>query len=101
MGDLQISRKDRMLAYLLQGIVLGFTAGISPGPMLGLVINQTLKHGWRAGSVTALAPLLSDIPIIIFIVFLLGHLPQFMLHILSLLGGAFVVYSSIASILVI
>ncbi len=74
-----------MLAYLLQGIVLGFTAGISPGPMLGLVINQTLKHGWRAGSVTALAPLLSDMPIIILMVFVLGHLPQLMLHILSLI----------------
>src|SRR6266852_651040 len=84
-----------MLAYLLQGIVLGFTAGISPGPMLGLVINQTLKHGWRAGSVTALAPLLSDMPIIILMVFVLGHLPQLMLHVLSLLGGAFVVYLGI------
>jgi len=84
-----------MLVYILQGIVLGFTAGISPGPMLGLVINQTLKHGWRAGSVTALAPLLSDMPIIIFMVFVLGHLPQLMLHVLSLLGGAFVVYLGI------
>lgn len=84
-----------MLAFLVQGIVLGFTAGISPGPMLGLVINQTLKHGWRAGSVTALAPLLSDTPIIILMVFVLGHLPQFMLHVLSLLGGAFVMYLGI------
>src|SRR5215471_11459751 len=84
-----------MLAYLLQGIVLGFTAGISPGPMLGLVINQTLKYGWRAGSITALAPLLSDTPIIILMVFVLGQLPHLMLHVFSLLGGAFVLYLGI------
>src|SRR5260370_21500347 len=101
MGDLQISRKDRMLAYLLQGIVLGFTAGISPGPMLGLVINQTLKHGWRAGSVTALAPLLSDTPIIILMVFVLGHLPQLMLHVLSQLRVSFVVYLDMETIRII
>ncbi len=45
-----------MEAYLIQGIVLGFVAGISPGPMLDLVINQTLHHGWRAGNLVALAP---------------------------------------------
>jgi threonine/homoserine/homoserine lactone efflux protein len=84
-----------MLAYLLQGIVLGFAAGISPGPMLGLVINQTLRRGWRAGNIVALAPLLSDTPIIIVMVFVLGHLPTFVLNILSLVGGTFVVYLGI------
>ncbi len=53
-----------MTAFLLQGIVLGFAAGISPGPMLGLVISQTLRYGWRAGNLVALAPLFTDIPII-------------------------------------
>jgi threonine/homoserine/homoserine lactone efflux protein len=43
-----------MLTYLLQGIVLGFAGGISPGPLLGLVINQTLRRGWRAGNIVAL-----------------------------------------------
>jgi threonine/homoserine/homoserine lactone efflux protein len=87
-----------MVAYLLQGIVLGFAAGISPGPMLGLVISQTLRHGWRAGNIVALAPLISDTPIIILMVFVLGHLPPLMLHILSLLGGTFVIYLGIETI---
>jgi len=87
-----------MLAYLLQGIVLGFAAGISPGPMLGLVINQTLRRGWRAGNIVALAPLLSDAPIIIVMVFVLGHLPTSVLNILSLVGGMFVVYLGIETV---
>jgi threonine/homoserine/homoserine lactone efflux protein len=78
--------------YLLQGLVLGFAAGISPGPMLGLVIGQTLRRGWRAGNLVALAPLFSDLPIILLIVVILGHLPPAALHVLSLVGGAFVLY---------
>lgn len=39
-----------MLTYLLQGLALGFAAGISSGPMLSLVINQSLTRGARAGS---------------------------------------------------
>jgi hypothetical protein len=57
-----------MLAYLLQGIILGFAAGISPGPMLGLVISQTLRRGWRAGNLVAVAPLISAPPLPV-----LGH----------------------------
>jgi len=87
-----------MLAYLLQGIVLGFAGGISPGPLLGLVINQTVRRGWRAGNLAALAPLLSDTPIIVLTVFVLGHLPMLVLHILSLLGGAFVIYLGIETL---
>jgi threonine/homoserine/homoserine lactone efflux protein len=87
-----------MLAYLLQGMVLGFAGGISPGPLLGLVINQTLRRGWRAGNMVALAPLLSDTPIIVLSVVVLGHLPLLVLHLLSLLGGTFVVYLGIETL---
>ena len=87
-----------MLAYLLQGIILGFAAGISPGPMLGLVISQTLRRGWRAGNLVALAPLISDAPIILLMVFVLGSLPALFLHGLSLVGGGFVIYLGIESL---
>lgn len=87
-----------MAAYLLQGIILGFAAGISPGPMLGLVISQTLRQGWRAGNLVALAPLLTDIPIIVLLVLILGHLPIIVLHWLALLGGAFVIYLGVETV---
>ncbi len=38
---------------------------------------------------------MEGLPIIILMVFVLGHLPQLMLHVLSLLGGAFVGYLGI------
>jgi threonine/homoserine/homoserine lactone efflux protein len=87
-----------LITYLLQGIVLGFASGISPGPMLGLVISQTLRHGWRAGNLVALAPLFSDIPIILVLVVILGHLPIVAIYWLALIGGAFVIYLGIETI---
>jgi threonine/homoserine/homoserine lactone efflux protein len=87
-----------MTAFLLQGIVLGFAAGISPGPMLGLVISQTLRHGWRAGNLVALAPLFTDIPIIVLLVVILGHVPLMVLNWLALVGGAFVIYLGIETV---
>lgn len=50
--------------YLLYGLLLGLTAGLSPGPMLLLVISQSLRYGAGEGIRTAFAPLLSDAPVI-------------------------------------
>src|SRR5689334_17746766 len=38
------------------GLALGLAAGVSPGPLMVLVITQALRGGWRAGVVTAAAP---------------------------------------------
>ncbi|MBX5451953.1 LysE family translocator [Thermogemmatispora sp.] len=81
-----------MLTALFLGISYGFTAGISPGPMLGLVITQTLQHGWRAGNLVALAPLLTDLPIILLAVLLISQLPISALGWLAVAGGLFVLY---------
>ncbi len=50
---------------LLQGMVLGLWAGISPGPLFALVISESLEHGTAAGLKVAVSPLLTDLPIII------------------------------------
>ncbi len=87
-----------MVAFLLQGIILGFAAGIAPGPMLGLVISQTLRYGWRAGNLVALAPLFTDIPIIVLLVVILGHVPLVVLNWLALVGGGFVIYLGVETV---
>src|SRR6266567_4411740 len=81
-----------MITALLLGISYGFTAGISPGPLLGLVITQTLQRGWRAGGMVALAPLLSDLPIVLLTILVLSHLPSAVLSWLGIIGGLFVIY---------
>lgn len=83
-----------MNTYLLSGIILGFSAGITPGPLLTLVISQTLKHSLRDGIKVALAPILTDLPIILLTFLLLSRLAQmkFFFGIISILGGFFVLY---------
>ena len=49
----------------LAGAALGLSAGFAPGPLLTLVLSQTLAHGPREGVKVALAPILTDAPIIL------------------------------------
>ena len=87
-----------MIAALLLGISYGFAAGISPGPLLALVITQTLKRGWRAGNLIALAPLISDLPIVLLTVLLISRLPHAAFGWLGIIGGLFVIYLGVDTI---
>ncbi len=46
-----------MMAALASGVLLGLSAGVSFGPMLALVLAQTLQRGSREGSKIAPTPL--------------------------------------------
>jgi threonine/homoserine/homoserine lactone efflux protein len=78
-----------MISYLLTGMLLGLSAGFAPGPLLTLVISETLRHNTRAGIKVAMAPMITDLPIIALSVFLLGKLADFntVLAIISCIGG--------------
>jgi threonine/homoserine/homoserine lactone efflux protein len=76
------------------GIILGLSAGFAPGPLLTLVISETLQHDIKSGVKVALAPIVTDLPIIIFTLFILNELSNFhyILGIISLTGGFFILY---------
>jgi len=78
--------------YLLAGLTFGFTAGISPGPLLTLVVSETLKYGKKEGIKVAMAPLLTDLPIVALSLFVLSRLANFhaVLGTIAILGGIFV-----------
>lgn len=89
-----------MWAYLTYGAILGLSAGVAPGPLLALVIAQTLQHNAREGMRVAAAPLLTDLPIILVGVLIFSSLPEpnFVLGIMSFVGSAFVMYLGISSL---
>ena len=64
-----------MAAYLIFGAAYAFAAAVQPGPFLVYLISQALSAGWRRTLPMALAPLLSDGPVIILVLFVLSHLP--------------------------
>src|SRR5512138_2348513 len=66
-----------MLVFLSAGIVMGLSAGVSPGPMFALIVSQSVRHGAREGMKVAVAPALTDIPIILASTFLLSRVRDF------------------------
>ena len=86
-----------MDSFLL-GLSLGLGAGIAPGPLLALVIRTTLQDGVAAGIRMALSPLITDAPIILLAVVLAASLPDAVLGVLGIAGGAFVVWLGIEAL---
>jgi threonine/homoserine/homoserine lactone efflux protein len=85
---------DPALQALATGILFGLSAGLAPGPLLALVVTQTLRHGPAHGVRVALAPLVTDLPIIVVCVLLVGTVAASRgpLAGIALLGGAFVAW---------
>ena len=83
---------SRMLPILIMAGGYAFASAVQPGPFLAYLISQSLTHGWRRTLPAAFAPLLSDGPIIIVVLFILTRLPPTMLIYLRLAGGVFLLY---------
>jgi threonine/homoserine/homoserine lactone efflux protein len=81
-----------MLFYLLQGLTLGFSAGVSPGPLQAYFLAQTLKNGWKRTLPAAFAPLISDGPIILLVLLVLTQTPDWFRRGLQIAGGGFILY---------
>lgn len=81
-----------LLSYLLQGAGFGLAAAAQPGPFMAYLIAQTLANGWRRTLPAALAPLLSDGPIIALMLLALTRLPDSFRVVLHLASGAFILY---------
>lgn len=81
-----------MWPYLLQGVGFGLAAAAQPGPFQTYLISQTLTKGWRRALPAALAPLVSDGPIIVLCLLVLSQVPAWLERILYLAGGLFILY---------
>jgi threonine/homoserine/homoserine lactone efflux protein len=81
-----------VLPYLILGATYAFAAAVQPGPLQTYLVSQTLSNGWRRTVPAALAPLLSDGPIILLVLLVLSHLPARLEHVLRCAGGVFLLY---------
>lgn len=82
---------------LLLGLSLGLAAGVSPGPLLVLVMTATLRSGWRAGAVAACGPLVTDVIVVTGVLLVLDRLPSRALAVLGVVGGGFVIYLGVTT----
>src|SRR5262249_23690579 len=83
---------------LLLGVTIGFSSGISPGPLLALVVKASLRDGRRAGLQVAASPLITDLPIIVLALTVLGTIPGRVLAALGVLGAAVVLALGVSTV---
>ncbi len=88
------------LSLLVTGALFGLSGGLSPGPLLMLVITESLKHGTGAGIKVAMAPLITDAPILLLAVTVVSQLKDihFVLGLISLGGACYLVYLGYESV---
>ncbi len=78
-----------MIPFLIQGLTLGFSAAVTPGPFQAFLFAESVRRGWRRAWPSALAPLLSDGPIIALIVLVLARTPFWLVAAIRLIGGGY------------
>lgn len=85
------------LELLGVGVILGLSAGIAPGPLFALLVVETVRHGSPAGLRVAIVPLITDPPIILVTLLLLGSLRETgpLLGLVSLAGAALLLHMGI------
>ncbi|HEY53552.1 MAG TPA: LysE family transporter [Caldilineae bacterium] len=83
------------MPYAFLGLSLGLSAGLAPGPLLALVIQRSVQGGLASGLRVAVAPLLTDLPIVVLSFLLVGRLPEAGLDIMLGIGGLFVLWLGI------
>tara|TARA_B100000029_G_scaffold326582_2_gene319042 strand:- start:43 stop:678 length:636 start_codon:yes stop_codon:yes gene_type:complete len=82
---------DLILGLAAAGATLGVVEGVKPGPLLTMVIRETLSGGLRAGLWTAAAPIFTDGPLVIVSLFAAAWIATnpLALLVISALGALF------------
>lgn len=81
-----------MLSYLIFGVTYAFAAAVQPGPLQTYIISQTLKKGWRSTLPAAFAPIISDGPILVLVLYLLSTVPDNFIYFIRIGGGLFLLF---------
>ena len=64
------------------------------GTLMAYLINRTLQSGWKRTLPAVFAPLISDGPIAVLCLLILGNLPPHFLQYVRIAGGVFILYLS-------
>jgi threonine/homoserine/homoserine lactone efflux protein len=81
-----------IFSLFTQGVTLGFSAAVSPGPFQAFLLARAARSGIRRTLPLTLAPLVSDVPIVAVILLALTRVPPGFLRALEVAGGAFLLW---------
>lgn len=80
--------------YAARGVLLGLVSGFSPGPLFALAIRETVQYGKAAGLRVAIAPFLTDLPIVFLAILFFQQVKKidFLSIMVSFSGALFLIY---------
>jgi threonine/homoserine/homoserine lactone efflux protein len=81
-----------MLKHIVIGGSLAFAAVVQPGPFQAYLLSRVTAFGWRRTLPASFAPLLSDGPIAVLALLVLGQLSTATQSALRLAGGVLLIY---------
>lgn len=81
-----------MIENLALGFGFAFAAGIQPGPLQAFLLSSVARRGWRRTLPASFAPLISDGPIALLVLFVLNRVPESMGLTLQAAGGVLLLY---------
>ena len=86
--------------FLLLGAVLGLVQGLSPGPLVTLVISETLKFGKGEGFKVAVSPLITDSAILVLTLVVLSNLAKYtvIIGMVSILGACYLIFLAMGNL---
>jgi threonine/homoserine/homoserine lactone efflux protein len=87
-----------MLQYLLFGGGFAFAAAVQPGPLQAFLLSRAAAEGWKRTLPASLSPLLSDGPIALLVLLVIGRLPVAAQRGLRVAGGVLLLYLAWAAL---
>jgi threonine/homoserine/homoserine lactone efflux protein len=80
------------LLLLVQGVTFALSSVAMPGPFQAFLLSHAVRHGWRRTLPAALAPLITDGPILALVLLVLTRMPSWILEALRIAGGFFILF---------
>ncbi len=81
-----------LIDFILKAISIGFSAGVTPGPLQAVFLSYAIKGGWKKALPAAFAPIVSDGPVVLLVLVILNNLPENFLVALQIAGAIFLLY---------
>ena len=83
---------DGVIQNALLGGGFAFGAAVQPGPLQAFLVARVMETGWRRTLPACLSPLLSDGPIALVVLLVLGRLSVPAQHLLRVAGGGLLLF---------
>jgi threonine/homoserine/homoserine lactone efflux protein len=83
---------ESLFPFIRDGVLLGISAALSPGPFQSLVIANSLVGGWRKAVPITFAPLIVDIPIAGVLIFVLSQVSESFLNAVRFAGAVMLLF---------